>query len=74
VLDAHNAGASDDPLAERPAVIARVSGATSERADPSENGATSLDIVETVPAVRVPLLERADRLLSLRQDRAIVTS
>jgi hypothetical protein len=59
VLDAHSAGASDDPLAARPAVIANVSGATSARGGWSENGDTSLDIVGTVPAVRRGLLDRA---------------
>ncbi len=44
MLDAHNAGASDDPLAERPAVIASVSGATSERAGVSYGDGGSLDM------------------------------
>lgn len=44
MLEAHRAGASDDPLAERPAVIARVSGATSERAGVWYGDGGSLDM------------------------------
>ena len=46
MLDAHSAGASDDPLAARPAVIANVSGATSALAGVWYGDGVSLDMAD----------------------------